>query len=147
MNILTALLALILGGNATTATRYADTPRDEGGTPACARRIARDDYRRLHSIRCAHRTIPCGTVLRVWSPSTGRVATCAVLDRGPWGLRQRARGIRARTESPAALLRLARRDPGAFRGDLDISPVPARALGLTLHVGRMPVVYWPAGQE
>lgn len=143
MNILTALLTLILNGHATTATRYADTPRDEGGTPACARRIPRDDYRRLHPIRCAHRTLPCGTVLRIWSPSTGRVATCAVLDRGPWGLRKRARGIRSHAGSPSALLKLARRDPGAFRGDLDISPAPAAALGLSLLVGRMPVVYWP----
>jgi flagellar FliL protein len=31
----------------------------------------------------------------------------------------------------------------AWRGDLDLSPIPASALGLTLHVGRLPVRYWP----
>jgi len=148
VTVLSALLSLFLSGHQTTATRYADTPTDEGGTPACKRRLSPETYRRLHPIRCAHRTLPCGTILRIWSPSTDRIATCAVLDRGPWGLKasrkhQATRWRVGQGNRRVNLLRLSKSNPGAFRGDLDLSPIPARQIGLTLKTGRMPVLYWP----
>lgn len=148
MTYLAAILSLFLNVQTTRATRYADTPRDEGGTPACHWRIPWPTYRRLYPIRCAHRTLPCGTILHVWRLDADRSATCAVLDRGPYGLaahRTRTTGRKGVGQGHNAwrLLRLARTQPDAFRGDLDLSPGPADRIGLTLQVGRVPVVYWP----
>lgn len=115
----------------TRATRYADTARDEGGTPRCVHELPRDVYRALHPLRVAHRTLPCGTLLVV--ETRGRRTLAAVLDRGPWNRVQVAR-----PEDPP---------PGAYRGDLDVSPRPADALGLTLRVGRLRVRYWRAAWQ
>lgn len=111
----------------TRATRYADTARDEGGTPRCRYELAPAAFRALHPLRVAHRTLPCGTVLVV-EAAGGRRTLAAVLDRGPWN---RVSGA-----------------PGApFRGDLDVSPRPADALGLSLRVGRLRVRYWPTAWQ
>ena len=105
--------------------------RDEGGTPRCVYELPRDVYRALHPLRVAHRTLPCGTLLVV---EAGRRRTlAAVLDRGPWNRVQVARP----GDPP----------PGAYRGDLDVSPRPADALGLTLRVGRLRVRYWRAAWQ
>ena len=138
----------------TRATRYADTVRDEGGTPACKHHLPRAAYEALHPYRVAHRTIPCGTLLVIQAGDRRMVG--AVLDRGPWGIQiarqgsPGARGARWTTASPSwsrtRLLQAAGTPfgPGwSWRGDLDLSPIPASALGLTLHVGRLPVRYWP----
>jgi hypothetical protein len=70
-------------------------------------------------LACAHRTLPCGTVLMLENPRTKRVAVCQVLDRGPfgailpsgnWGLKRHAY------------------EPGDWRGILDLSPAVAEAL-------------------
>jgi hypothetical protein len=138
----------------TRATRYADTERDEGGTPACKHHLPRATYEALHPYRIAHRTLKCGTLLVIQAGDRRMIG--AVLDRGPWGVqiaRQGAQGARSGrwvaaspSWSRARLLRAAgaRSGPGwAWRGDLDLSPIPASALGLTLHVGRLHVRYWP----
>ena len=36
-------------------------------------------------LACAHRTLPCGTVVMLENPRTGRFGVCQVLDRGPFG--------------------------------------------------------------
>lgn len=118
----------------TRATRYADTARDEGGVPACKHHLPKPVFELLHPIRVAHRTLPCGTLLLVQN-RTGRRVLAAVLDRGPWGRAKRARPL---PEPPRG------RSAQAYRGDLDVSPGPASALGLTLYVGRLHVTYWPA---
>lgn len=118
----------------THATRYADTARDEGGTPACKHHLPRQVFELLHPIRVAHRTLPCGTLLVVQN-GTGRRVLAAVLDRGPWGRVRQATGL---PEAPRG------RSVDVYRGSLDLSPGPASALGLTLYVGRLPVTYWPA---
>jgi hypothetical protein len=138
----------------TRATRYADTARDEGGTPACKHHLPHATYDALHSYRVAHRTLPCGTLLVVQAGERRMIG--AVLDRGPWNrqilhgsAQAKRKGVRM-TANPSwsrtQLLRAAgaRSGPGwAWRGDLDLSPIPASALGLTLHVGRLHVRYWP----
>jgi hypothetical protein len=111
----------------TRATRYADTARDEGGTPRCVHELPRDVYR----AQGVQRNLPCGTLLVV--EAGGRRTLAAVLDRGPWNRVQVARP----GDPP----------PGAYRGDLDVSPRPADALGLTLRVGRLRVRYWRAAWQ
>ena len=144
----------------TRATRYADTARDEGGTPACKHHLPHATYEAIHPYRVAHRTLPCGTLLAIRAGERRMIG--AVLDRGPWGrqilhgnAQEPRKGVRTAASpswSRTQLLRAAGEESGpvghtgarwAWRGDLDISPIPASALGLTLHVGRLPVRYWP----
>src|SRR5579859_809877 len=88
------------------ASRYADTRRDEGGTPACWRRIPDADFDRMYDRRCASRTLPCGTPVLLRGPDGPSI--CYVLDRGPYG----------------------RHPDGRWRGQLDLSPVPATEIGI-----------------
>jgi hypothetical protein len=81
---------------------------------------------------CAHRSLPCGTVLMLHNPRTKRVAVCEVLDRGPFG---------ARLANGKWTLKISRADPGVWRGVLDLSPAVARALG---HNGKEPITYFHA---
>lgn len=142
----------------TRATRYADTARDEGGTPRCVYELPRDVYRALHPLRVAHRTLPCGTLLVV--EAGGRRTIAAVLDRGPWnrvGLPWSATPDRDHMAHPPRSGAPGPAPPGAvappppapppYRGDLDVSPRPADALGLTLRVGRLRVRYWRAAWQ
>ncbi len=128
----------------TIATRYADTPTDEGGTPACASRVPPALYRTGFKERCANRSLPCGTRLLI---SHGhKTATCTVLDRGPYGATDKS-GVYFVATTEAML----RRRAGTYRGDLDLSPNVARALGMRAWIkngriqyqhGRIPVWYW-----
>jgi hypothetical protein len=141
----------------TRATRYADTARDEGGTPRCVHELPRDVYRALHPLRVAHRTLPCGTLLVV--EAGGRRTLAAVLDRGPWnrvGLpwsaaprHPMAHPPRSGAAGAAPQVADTSAPPPAppYRGDLDVSPRPADALGLTLRVGRLRVRYWRAAWQ
>lgn len=148
----------------TLATRY-DDPGDPlaGGTPACWRRCLRvapggscarkfpdDLFDALHPIRCAHRRLPCGTVLAVVRVDTGAFGLCAVLDRGPYGEAPAVRGDR-RTRATGPRRGLPR---SVYRGDLDLSPAVAERLGLRRGgadpgeltrkgAGRVPVAFWP----
>lgn len=128
----------------TIATRYADTPTDEGGTPACAGRMAPASYRSAHAQRCAHRALPCGTEILI--AHRDRFTICTVLDRGPYGATT-VNGTYFVALTEAAL----RRRAGTYRGDLDLSPNVARALGMRAWIrngkiqyqrGRIPVWYW-----
>ncbi len=73
---------------------------------------------------CAHRTLPCGTVLMIENPRTGRFALCEVLDRGPFG---------AKLESGEWAFKIRQSDPGRWRGVVDLAPAVADALD---HNGR-----------
>jgi rare lipoprotein A (peptidoglycan hydrolase) len=70
-------------------------------------------------LACAHRTLPCGTVLMLQNPRTRKVAVCEVLDRGPFGavLPNGDWGIKRHSD-----------EAGAWRGILDLSPAVADAL-------------------
>lgn len=145
----------------TKATRYADTAKDEGGTPACWRRcvirapngmcirkFSSEIFDRFHSLRVAHRTLPCGTLVLI--RTTNRSAFGMVLDRGPYGRClmpgrsakhsmnvSHSRLPLSKTKSPSEVpARI------CYRGDLDLSPRVADSLGLTLRIGRMLVKWW-----
>ena len=82
---------------------------------------------------CAHRTLPCGTLLLVQSVQTGKTAWCRVLDRGPYG---------ALTAEGTWIIK----KPGdqetataTWRGVLDVGPRVGRELGLR---GRGRVRIW-----
>ena len=79
----TLLAAALPHAHPVVVSRYADTPADEGGTPACWRRIPDEDFRRMHARRCASRTLPCGTPVVILHRDGASV--CFVLDRGPYG--------------------------------------------------------------
>jgi hypothetical protein len=97
------------------ATRFGD-PNDRwaGKQLSCTQQKLRPGQ-----LVCAHRTLPCGTTLILENPRTGRFALCSVLDRGPFG---------AILPSGHWGLKIHKRDPGAWRGILDLSPAVARAL-------------------
>ena len=150
--MLTLILSLLLGvplvehnapPRTALASRYADTPRDEGGTPACWRRIPDAAFNALYPFRCAHRTLPCGTIVALRA-NPSQVAFCAVLDRGPWcrvgpGCKRSSRASGEGFEGSAEL---------PYRGDLDLSPAVAERVGIRLHggPGRVRVTYWPVAR-
>lgn len=73
---------------------------------------------------CAHRTLPCGSVVMLQNPRTNRVAVCEVLDRGPFGaiLPDGHWGVKIHAN-----------EPGKWRGLIDLAPSVATALD---HNGR-----------
>jgi rare lipoprotein A (peptidoglycan hydrolase) len=75
-------------------------------------------------LACAHRTLPCGTLVMLENPRTGRFAVCEVLDRGPFG---------AKLETGGWGMKIRKSDPGKWRGIIDLSPAVANALD---HNGR-----------
>ncbi|MCS6915277.1 MAG: septal ring lytic transglycosylase RlpA family protein [Myxococcota bacterium] len=87
---------------------------------------------------CAHRWLPCGTQLLIVSGTTGRGATCTVVDRGPYGALHQGRWLIKRRAG----------DPGTWRGILDLLPPVANRLrlnGLQPVLVRVlePLVVWP----
>lgn len=77
--------------------------------------------RRLHDGEqgIAHRTLPCGTMVRVTNLRTGRSVVAPVVDRGPWGAML----------DGAWVVKRRRRDPGVWRGIADLAPATVEALG------------------
>ena len=75
-------------------------------------------------LACAHRTLPCGTVVMLENPRTGRFGVCQVLDRGPFG---------AKLDTGEWAFKIHQNDPGRWRGVIDLSPAVSRALD---HNGR-----------
>jgi hypothetical protein len=86
---------------------------------------------------CAHRTLPCGSVLLLHNPRNNRMAVCEVLDRGPFGaiLPNGEWGVKIRPS-----------EPGKWRGVVDLAPAVADALG---HNGRekIQLVYQPVARH
>jgi hypothetical protein len=120
------LLVAALMGNASLsvdkglATRYGD-PGDRMAGPhlSCTHKKLAPGQ-----LVCAHRTLPCGTVVMLENPRTGRFAVCEVLDRGPFGaiLPDGGWGVKIRAS-----------EPGSWRGLIDLAPAVAQALS---HNGR-----------
>jgi hypothetical protein len=125
INVIRVLLAALFGlisirYDRGLATRFGD-PGDQwaGKHLSCT-------HQRMQpgQLACAHRTLPCGTTLILENPRNGRFAVCEVLDRGPFG---------AILPSGHWGLKIHRKEPGDWRGILDLAPAVARALG---HNGR-----------
>ncbi|MCS6913066.1 MAG: septal ring lytic transglycosylase RlpA family protein [Myxococcales bacterium] len=88
-----------------------------GGVMACTGRPMAPGER-----VCAHRTLPCGTVLLLQSLRTRKVAVCVVADRGPFG---------ATLPNGELVLKLRASEEGRWRGLVDLSPAVAAALELS----------------
>lgn len=88
-----------------------------GGPLACTGQPLRQD-----ELVCAHRTLPCGTQILLQSRKTGRLATCRVLDRGPYGAKLPGGRFVIKTRPEAR---------GTWRGIVDMSPAVAATLGVS----------------
>lgn len=99
------------------ATRFGD-PGDplDGDHMACTH-----EKMDPNEMVCAHRTLPCGTVVVLVNPRTGLSAPCRVLDRGPYG---------ALLPSGDWAMKIRESDPGQWRGMIDLGPNVANALQL-----------------
>jgi hypothetical protein len=114
--ILLALLgSATLVGEKGLATRYGD-PGDKltGKHLSCTQQPMQPGQ-----LACAHRTLPCGSVLLLHNPRTKRFAVCEVLDRGPFG---------AILPSGDWGVKIHPSEPGKWRGILDLAPAVAQAL-------------------
>ncbi len=90
--------------------------RMAGGPLACSgKRLSQND------LVCAHRTLPCGTPMLVWSLRTQRIATCRVLDRGPFG---------ARLSTGKFVIKKRATQKGTWRAVVDMAPAVAGMLGV-----------------
>jgi hypothetical protein len=69
---------------------------------------------------CAHRTLPCGTVVLLENIRNSRFALCEVLDRGPFAAHAEGKFV----------LKTHRRAPGEWRSLIDLAPTVANALAL-----------------
>jgi len=113
------------------ATRFGDAGDDlAGGTHACMGRIPDVEYAAALPYACAHRTLPCGSLIVLKFRST--VATCVVLDRGPYGTKIDGK----------FRLKLKKTDPGTWTSEVDLTPAVADALGLSPKIGRAVVDMW-----
>jgi len=83
---------------------------------------------------CASRTIPLNTTVIVRLNRTGKAITCRVNDRGPYG------AIHEGTWT----VKLTKKDPGEWRGVMDLSRKSAEDVGLDFNKGMEPVSihYW-----
>jgi rare lipoprotein A (peptidoglycan hydrolase) len=122
--LLSALFgATSLVGDHGLATRFGD-PGDHwaGAELSCTRQKLSPGQ-----LVCAHRTLPCGSLVMIHNPRSGRFAVCEVLDRGPFG---------AVLPDGAWGLKIRKSEPGDWRGIIDLSPAVADALDFN---GREPV--------
>lgn len=83
---------------------------------------------------CAHRTLPCGTMLVVENVRTNMYSWCMVMDRGPYG------AILVDDDNQKTwTLKISASDPGRWRGILDMSPAVSNELN---HNGLERIRYW-----
>jgi len=73
-----------------------------------------------HDRGVAHRTLPLGALVAVYLPRTRRVTLARVIDRGPYG---------ARLDDGTYTIKRRARDPGTWRGCIDLAPATAAELG------------------
>ncbi len=98
-----------------------------GGPLACTGKQLRPGQ-----LVCAHRTLPCGTRLVVQNLSTQRLATCRVLDRGPYG---------AKLPGGRFVIKRSVGQRGTWRGVVDVSPSVAARLGMRHSVANVRLIY------
>lgn len=124
MTVLIAAARLILMWLLGTATLVGDRGRatrfgDPGDRWAGRHLSCTHEKLKPGQMVCAHRNLPCGTVLVLHNPRTRRLAACEVLDRGPFG---------AILPTGEWGIKIKRDEPGTWRGILDLSPAVADAL-------------------
>jgi hypothetical protein len=115
--VLSLVGATSLDGDRGIATRFGD-PGDllAGAHLSCTHQKLAPGQ-----LACAHRTLPCGTVVMLENRRTGRFALCEVLDRGPFG---------AILPSGEWAVKIRATEPGSWRGVIDLAPAVAQALDL-----------------
>jgi hypothetical protein len=100
-------------------------PGDDNGRFACRRilikRLGLRGWERALARGVAHRSLPCGSTVRLYDLASKRRATATVVDRGPYGALIGKRWVLKRTEE----------DPGVWRGVLDTLPPTAARLRLS----------------
>ena len=79
---------------------------------------------------CAHRTLPCGTVLAIQTTRTKKLGWCIVMDRGPYG---------AIDDHQVWVIKVTESDPGQWRGILDMTPAVTKDME---HRGFEPIRFW-----
>jgi hypothetical protein len=132
-------------------SRFGD-PGDKwtGGKMACAPHDAVNSVDHV----CAHRWYPCGTILIVEYPATGKRNWCVVADRGPYGANVFAadgKAVLSPSGGAAWYVMIHAGDPppddlcpeggctGKWRGVIDMSPVVSKGMG---HPGMGYVKVW-----
>jgi len=84
-----------------------------------------------HTLGIAHRTLPCGTMVRVVNERTGAAVAVPVIDRGPYG---------ALLPDGSWVVKRTKADPGEWRGCADLTPRTGALVGHTgLQVVRLEV--------
>jgi rare lipoprotein A (peptidoglycan hydrolase) len=125
LDTLRTLLFALLGAGPMATDRGVATRFGDPGDPLAGEHLYCTGRKMDPSqLACAHRTLPCGTLVMLENPRTGRFAVCQVLDRGPFG---------AKLETGAWGMKIHKSDPGQWRGVIDLSPAVADALD---HNGR-----------
>lgn len=132
-------------------SRFGD-PGDRwvGGRMACA---PHDRVNSSHFV-CAHRSYPCGTILIIEYPKTGKRSWCVVADRGPYGASVFAPSgdqVALASGDKAWYIKISKTDhppdhlcpgggcSGRWRGVIDMSPAVSKAMG---HDGWGAVKVW-----
>jgi hypothetical protein len=83
---------------------------------------------------CASRWVPCGTVLLLQNQSNHELSWCTVMDRGPYGAM-----IKNDDNTYSWGMKITPRDPGVWRGILDMSPATTKEMH---HNGFEHIKYW-----
>ncbi len=86
-----------------------------GASPCLQRNVEPSD------MIIAHRTLPCGTRVLVTLARTGKSIVATVGDRGPYGA--------VCGEKKRWCLKRSELDPGVWRGQADLTPAVAAAIG------------------
>jgi hypothetical protein len=114
--ILRVAVALIFGSPEVCVSTIFGYPGDQwaGGNALLLKRPVNS-----RDLGIAHRTLPLGSEVLVYSQRTHRVSWAVVIDRGPYGAMYDGRWR----------LKKRRSDPGVWRGCADLTPRVARRLG------------------
>lgn len=114
------------------------TPGDKwaGGPAACTQKeIA--DHRESETMGIAHRTLPCGSKVKITNPRNGKTAKAVVVDRGPYGAGTPGHDWyvkRKKDEPPPNHVCRKINDPEClprkWRGCVDLLPAVGKKIGL-----------------
>lgn len=133
LELVLSLLTLLSGGNVEIAysTQFAkvdkvtgERDKHAGGDSPCLRRLVRPTDNII-----AHRTLPCGTKVRLTNLRTGKTTTTKVGERGPYGACI-SEGWIYGTPCPKGKWRVKKKeeDDGVWRGSFDLTPRVGRAI-------------------
>lgn len=93
-----------------------------GPSPCLNREVSPDDE------IIAHRTLPCGTVVSIYNPSTGLTAIAKIGERGPYGACLDEDWVKG-TPCHQWVVKKKASDPGVWRGSFDLTPAVGKAIG------------------